>query len=381
MELGVISIDSDGYFIPGDVRRASLMKTLESSGLPLEGMAVAIRDGQLSLGFLDGDVYDRFGTIADVTFEELSGSIGVPVDLLMVIREAIGYAEPQPTDRVRESELQITPLVQAQIESGFRPAAIERWLRVYGESMQRIVETEVDWWHTEVELPFIDSGMSPGDIMDRAEASVTRRVAPHLDDALLGLYHGHQEHAWTESVIFGIEGALNQAGVFSRLDRMPAICFLDLAGYTRLTEQQGDQAAAEMAARLGKLVRRSSAEHNGKPIKWLGDGVMFFFREPGQAVLSALEMVGEAQSTGLPPAHVGIHTGPVLFQEGDYFGQTVNVASRIADYARPGEVLVSQDVVDSASSSELTFTAIGPVELKGLTEPMFLHSAHRTLPL
>ena len=52
---------------------------------------------------------------------------------------------------------------------------------------------------------------------------------------------------------------------------------------------------------------------------------------------------------GLPPAHVGLHAGPVIFQEGDYYGQTVNVASRIADYARPGEVIVSQEVVDASA--------------------------------
>jgi len=90
-------------------------------------------------------------------------------------------------------------------------------------------------------------------------------------------------------------------------------------------------------------------------------------------------MVDGVVSSGLPPAHVGLHAGPVLFQEGDYFGTTVNVASRIADYARPGEVLVSQDVVDATDGSSVgaTFTEIGPVELKGVSGVMRLHAAHR----
>ena len=50
----------------------------------------------------------------------------------------------------------------------------------------------------------------------------------------------------------------------------------------------------------------------------------------------------------------------MVFQEGDYFGRTVNVAARIADYARPGEVLVTQDVVDAADGTSITFTEIGP---------------------
>ena len=79
----------------------------------------------------------------------------------------------------------------------------------------------------------------------------------------------------------------------------------------------------------------------------------------------------------IPPAHVGLHAGPVLFQEGDYFGQTVNLASRIAEYARPGEVLVSQAVADAAEGADATFTRIGPVELKGVSDPISLLAAHR----
>jgi adenylate cyclase len=89
-------------------------------------------------------------------------------------------------------------------------------------------------------------------------------------------------------------------------------------------------------------------------------------------------MVEGAQEAQLPPAHVGLHAGPVLFQEGDYFGRTVNVASRIADYARRGEVLVTDEVVAASDIDGLTFESIGPVELKGLSETIPLHIAHRS---
>ena len=82
----------------------------------------------------------------------------------------------------------------------------------------------------------------------------------------------------------------------------------------------------------------------------------------------------------LPAAHVGIHAGPVVFQEGDYFGRTVNVAARIAEYVRPGEVLVSQEVVDAIEGTEARFTPIGHVELKGVSGTLQLHSAHRAAP-
>jgi adenylate cyclase len=76
--------------------------------------------------------------------------------------------------------------------------------------------------------------------------------------------------------------------------------------------------------------------------------------------MAALELVVGVATHGLPPAHVGIHAGPVVFQEGDYFGRTVNIAARIAEYARPGEVLVSQDVVDAADGTPVTSRTSGP---------------------
>jgi adenylate cyclase len=87
--------------------------------------------------------------------------------------------------------------------------------------------------------------------------------------------------------------------------------------------------------------------------------------------------IGLAGTHGLPPARVGIHTGPVVFQEGDYFGRTVNIASRIAEYARPGEVVVTQDVVDAVEGAPVTFSEIGPVELKGVSGTVDLHTARR----
>jgi adenylate cyclase len=90
-------------------------------------------------------------------------------------------------------------------------------------------------------------------------------------------------------------------------------------------------------------------------------------------------MVDGVVAAGLPPAHVGLHAGPVVMQEGDYYGQTVNVASRIAEYARPGEVLVSEAVVQAAGASGLAFDDIGNVELKGVSGVVRLAAARRSL--
>jgi adenylate cyclase len=104
---------------------------------------------------------------------------------------------------------------------------------------------------------------------------------------------------------------------------------------------------------------------------------MFYFPDPGASVVAALAMSEEMETHALPPAHVGIHAGPVVIHLGDYFGRTVNVAARIADYARPGEVLVSQEVVEAAAGKPVEFSEIGPVELKGVSGTVRLHAAHR----
>jgi adenylate cyclase len=352
------------------------VRSLERAGVPLEGMAAAVRDGALSFSYLDATAFDRFAGLTGTTFQQLSAQTGIPLELLMVVREAVGLAEPGPEDTVREDELSVVAAIQLQLAEGFRPVVIERWLRVCGDGLRRVAATETASWRSEVEAPLLEKGMTAGEML-QAQADPGSRIAPLIEQALVAIYHGQQEHAWHQSFVEDVEGALERAGLHRRVRRPPAMCFLDIAGYTRLTEERGDEAAADLAARLAGLVRRSAQEHDGTPVKWLGDGVMVHFQEPAGAVAAALDLVERLPSAGLPPAHVGIHAGPVVFQEGDYFGRTVNLAARIAEYARPGEVLVSQEVVDAADGGPVTFTEIGPVELKGVAGALRLHTARR----
>lgn len=379
VELGILRPGTEDAFSPGDVRRARWVDSLERAGVPLDGMAEAVRGGALSFSFLDATAFDRFTGVSSTTFRELSDRTSVPLELLKVVREALGFAEPKPEDHVHEDELSIVPVIEFQLSSGFRPVVIERWLRAYGDSLRRVAETEAGWWHTEVEVRLVEGGMTEGEMLE-AQADLGSRMAPLLEPALLAIYRRQQEYAWSKNAVENVEGALERAGLLSRLHRPPAVCFLDITGYTRLTEERGDEAAADLAARLASLVRRSSQEHGGKPVKWLGDGVMFYFEEPGNAVLAALDMVEGVATHALPPARVGIHAGPVVFQEGDYFGRTVNIAARIAEYARPGEVLVSQEVGEAAEGKPVTFTEIGPVELKGVSGTLRLHAVRAASP-
>jgi adenylate cyclase len=373
VELGILRPAEGDRFTPGDARRAELVQSLERAGIPLDGLAEAIRGGTLSLNFLDGPVYERFSLLSDVTFQQLSERTGVPVNLLTLIREVTGSAAPDPNDLMREEEMAVADFVAAQVRAGFRPIAIERLLRVQGETLRRIAETEADWWQSEVMEPAIAAGKDAQAISDTDFSADLSNLA---ERSIMATYHAHQAHSWTGNIIAGFEELMARAGLHSRMERPPAVCFLDITGYTRLTQERGDAAAAELAADLSRVVERTSVRHGGRPIKWLGDGVMFIFPDPGPGVVAALEMTDGVMAAGLPPSHVGLHAGPVIFQSGDYYGATVNVASRIAEYARPGEVLVSQAVVDASKMPEVRFTEIGPVELKGVSGAMQLHAAH-----
>jgi adenylate cyclase len=371
-DLGIIP-GTGTVFSEGDVRRAITTRSLENAGISVDVFAEAMQSGALNLDFLDSEAYERFSGLCDETFQQVSDRTSIPVELLMLIRESIGMAQPSPDDRMREDELGVVPFLELQVHTGFRTPAIDRLMRVAGDATRRIAEQEAAWWRSEV----IEPGMAAGKGVDEiGNPELSNTISPLAEQALLSIYHAQQAREWTANIIGGFEQLLAKAGIHSMLERPPAICFLDITGYTRLTQEMGDDAAAELAATVARLVQRNSLKHGGRTIKWLGDGVMFYFDHPGPGVRAALQMAEAIPAAGLPPVHVGMSCGPVLFQEGDYFGQTVNLSARIADYARPGEVLVTRSVVDASEEADIGFREIGPVDLKGVAGSTELLLAH-----
>ena len=375
VEVGLLTPDSEGTFSEGDARRAASFYAITSSGIPLQTFAQIAE--RMDLGFMDSPVYERFASVSRETFGDVSARTGVPLELLSTIRETLGAPAPGPDDRMRDQELQIVPLLELITRGGSNPQTVDRLLRVMGDSMQRLAETEADWYYHEVLLPQrAREAIQPGKA--GIDPDNSEELDAYLDQAILAMYHGQQGRTWMRNVTRTAGLQVADAGLMDAPHRVPGICFLDITGYTRLTQERGDAAAASLAEELARLVQRTSARHGGRAIKWLGDGVMFYFDDPAKGVVAALEMVDGVAASGLPPAHVGIDCGPVTFQQGDYFGQTVILASRIADYARPGEVVVSQSVVGAAAEEPVSFTEIGPVELKGVSGAIRLFSAHRT---
>jgi adenylate cyclase len=245
---------------------------------------------------------------------------------------------------------------------------------VYADAMRRIAEAEGHVWHAYVEEPMARSGMTGLQISEVGNA-FSQVTTPLQEQALLALYRRHQERVWTEDVLLHTETALEEMGLYQRIDRPSAMAFLDVAGYTRLTEEQGDRAAAELAITLARLVQSDAQEHRGRPVKWLGDGVMVFFPDPGDAVEATLAMVRRIPGAGLPTVHAGIASGPIVVQDGDYFGSTVNLASRLAGRAGGGQTLVTDGIASTVTVPGVRFREVGSAELKGIARPVRLHEA------
>jgi adenylate cyclase len=376
VDLGVLVVrDGAGPFRETDAQKVRLAIACEQAGLPMEGIASAIRAGRLSLAFLEAAPFRRWAVRSALTYRQVSQETGVPLELLRSALESMGFARMAPEEPIREDELEIVPLLRQGHATGVLDLAwLTRLGRAHAEGLRLIATAWGEVYQARFEGPVLAAG---GDQRTAMEQAAQRSVEflPLADPALLAIYRRQQELLWTEGLVERIEGELEAAGVVEPRGRVPAMCFLDLVGYTRLTEERGDAAAAALAESLAVLVDRSSRGHGGVPVKWLGDGVMVHFREPAGAVLSALQLVEQLPDAGLPPAHVGVAAGPVVAQGGDYFGRTVNLAARIAARAGAGQVLVSGSVVEAASPQGVAFVELGNLRLKGFARPVRLLQA------
>jgi len=379
VELGIlVARDGADPFLAADVQKVRLAAACEQAGLPMEGIAAAVRVGRLSFAFLEGAPYRRWAVRSTRTYRQVSQEAGIPLDTLGAVLESMGFARVGPDEPMREDELEIVPLLQLSLSTGILDLAwLARVGRAYAEGLRLAANVENEAYRARFTGPVRASGADQRTAMELASQLATDFL-PLVDRALMGIYRRQQELVWTEDLVEDVENELERAGALRRPERVPAMSFLDLVGYTRLTEQRGDAAAAALAETLAVLVGRSAREHGGVPVKWLGDGVMSYFREPAGAVLAALELVDQLPEAGLPPAHVGVAAGTVVVQGGDYFGRTVNLAARIAARAGAGQVLVGEQVVERAPPQGVTFVELGQVQLKGFARPVRLLEARRT---
>lgn len=165
------------------------------------------------------------------------------------------------------------------------------------------------------------------------------------------------------------------------------VLFVDLAGFTALTEVHGDEGAAELALRFYDLARNSLREvaKSARLVKTIGDAVMIVGPQPSDITAIAGKLLHAVDAEpGFPAIRAGLHAGPVVEREGDVFGATVNLAARIAAYAHAGQVLCSATVAGALGGGEILVTPLGAVRFKNVFEPVevfaldFAAGAHRS---
>jgi len=372
-DLGILEpCENDGLFPSSDVHLVRLMTAFEEAGISLEDVARGVAGGDLSfpMGLFLPDPVGMSATYAD-----LAAGLGRSPELLRRLSRELGLPPPAD-DRVRAADAEVLSLIVTKLDLA-DDEELSRFARLYGGTVQRLVASGLQFFDRAVR-----QRVGTFELSNEAKDSLVYEKAAgftELVSSLVPWLQGrHREHAVLEYIVTVTEGFMEDRGITPRQQRQPpAIAFLDLTGYTTLAEERGDQAAAELAAELASVVQEAALAHGGRPVKWLGDGVMFHFTDPGGAILSGLHLVEQTEKAISVSARIGINAGAVIAQEGDYFGRTVNIAARIADYARPHEVLVSEEAKRSAGVADVAFELVGDVPLKGVSSPVRLHKATR----
>jgi adenylate cyclase len=371
VELGILTPDDDGRFPSSDVHVIRLMAAFEEGGISLDDVARGVRDGDLTfpLGLF---MPEPVGT--PETYADLATRLGSSSEFLQRLVSELGLP-PAADGRVRTEDAEMLSLILTRLDLADEDE-LSRFARLYGGSLQRLVTAGLQFFDRAVRERIDTFDHLSNEQKDRLTyekgagfSDMTQRLVPWLQ-------RRHRERVVLEYLVDRTESWLEEREIATRPTRRPpAIAFLDLTGYTALAEERGDEAAAELASDLAGVVQDAARAHGGRPVKWLGDGVMFHFNDPTGAIRGGLELVSQTEEAMAVPARIGINAGAVIVQEGDYFGRTVNVAARIADFARPHEVLVSEQARLVADDSDVAFELVGDVPLKGVAKPVRLHRA------
>jgi adenylate cyclase len=364
--------EDDGLFPSSDVHVVRLMAGFEEAGISLEDVARGVAGGDLSFPL---GLFLPEPARSAATYEELAARLERSPDLLRRLSGEFGLPPPAD-DRVREEDAKMLSLLLAKLDLATEDE-LSRFARLYGGTVQRMVDSGLQFFDRVVR-----QRVGTFELSDEEKDSLVYERAAGFTELVSSvvpwLQQRHREHSVLEYIVVVTEGFMEERGITPPQPRQPpAIAFLDLTGYTTLAEERGDEAAAELAASLASIVQETAQARRGRPVKWLGDGVMFHFSDPSGAILTGLELVEQTEKAISVPARVGINAGAVIAQEGDYFGRTVNIAARITDYARPHEVLVSEEAKRSAGVADVEFELIGDVPLKGVSRSVLLHRAVR----
>jgi class 3 adenylate cyclase len=379
-EIGLLTPDADGGFSFGDVLTSKMVSALLESRLPAETIERAVADGFLSFQRTDEYLPYRPGPRSERTFAQFQASAGPGGELLPAVYEVLGLPKPDPASPIhvdeeamferflevwRQAPDEDAPIRAARLMAQGTRAAMLGWADLVDEQIaepvrQRLFRGELEEFPDDVRVSFM-------------------RVTNLVPEMFRWLSARYLEHRSVNGIVEGFERFLASRGLAPppAPQEPPTIVFVDLSGFTALTRERGDESAVRAASSLQREADAAATRHGGRLVKLLGDGAMLRLTDAAVGVSAALELVETMSGEGILSSHGGVHTGPVIERDLDVYGQTVNLASRIADAAGPGEVLASEAVAESAGNGAFAFERIRGVDLKGLPEPVTLFRVTR----
>ena len=257
-----------------------LLKAFEDAGVPLEALVAASDAGQISLRYY-GELHPPPSPMSGRSFAEFAASLGEGRRHLGQLFAAFGIAEPDDAVVLTvEDEAVISEVLDVVVATG-QPDLALRAVRMFGEGARRAADAALGVYGEAVGRLGDDlAGLPVDEQFDkqlRPWARFARQSVP-----LAGWLSGrHLSRAIDEYSIVESERILQESGfVAERVDAPPAVAFVDLTGFTRLTEERGDDVAAAMAMRLGDISTDIAEHRGGRVVKLLGDGVLDAVRRP-----------------------------------------------------------------------------------------------------
>ncbi len=360
----------DDAWVPEAVAHARIVAVMRERGHSLAAIRAATDEGRLAVGLIEA-LFPREEDM--VTYEQAAAQAGLETPLIEQIVTTLGWSSAQ-AQRLSADEAQLMRHLAAVLAAGLPQAAMLQLLRVYGQAMARVADAEVNLFDLFVHDPLRRSGAA-GTEMGEAIWALSWELLPLSSPVMDCVHRRYLQHFIEQDVVARMESDLG--GDKLDLGRLRvAIAFADLAGYTRLTEQEGELEALDAVERFVEAVQATLPEE-ARVIKTIGDEVMIVGSDPGGLTEWAVAFQRTQERPPLP--RIGVHCGVALYRDGDYYGRDVNIASRVAARSAGGEVLVTRPVVEQAGA-QLTFERIADVRLKGFSRSTEIFIARRREP-
>ncbi|HEX2142305.1 MAG TPA: adenylate/guanylate cyclase domain-containing protein [Candidatus Limnocylindria bacterium] len=366
IEAGIIRPADDGTLTWAELQRVRAVKQFLDAGVGWEHMRRAVDEGLITFDYADAFYLEPAGP-SGRTYREYRDSLGPNAQHLSRVYDTLGLAEPPPDRPMREDEEGcLAELVDLWMRVGEQEALL-RATRLLGDHMRAMVEGWMALWTEHMRYVGVDAES----LQQRADFTLVlgRGLTGLLPRIMVWAEQRYLERAMTAVGVEQMEEVMAAHGIApAPPEHPPAVLFVDLAGFSRLTEQHGDEAAVLYGTRLRDVAERAARGHRGKLVKLLGDGAMLHFEAPQDAVGAGRQLLStEGWDADLPDPHIGAHAGPVIERDGDLFGTTVNIAARLSSSAGAGEFIVSSDVVAGLTQpDEIALRPMGELILKNI---------------